>query len=222
MPDIHLEAEANRQLELAVEAIEVTATQGRVNIFWAQTIGGVAVLFARQDLAARVRATISGLTSGDLFCNAITNIDPNTADRTRPIDLPTAEQAALDHPLCTSETLIAQLRAGGEGHVQLALIGDLDRAVQLASTPRELEDIGCALAILGRFDEAVSFIDAQSVDDERKAQIRSVVLFEKCRRNLPGVTEAIEQAGVQGEGRVTVALALTLRLPWLGYPFSDW
>jgi hypothetical protein len=215
-------SEANRQLELAVEALEATATQGRVNILSAQMVGGVAALFGRQDFVARVRATISGLTSGDLCCNAIANIDPNAADRTRPIDLPTAEQAALEHPLCTSESLIEQLRAGGEGHVQLALIGDLDRAVQLANTPRELEDIGCMLAILGRFEEAVSFIDAQTVDDDRKEQIRDVVLFEKCRRNLPGVTEAIEQAGVQGEGRVTVALALTLRLPWGGYPFSDW
>jgi hypothetical protein len=75
---------------------------------------------------------------------------------------------------------------------------------------------------MGQFDRANDFIDAQKVDAGMKSQVRFVILLEKCRRELPGFIEAVRQARHKGYEQLHVILALTGRLPWTGYPLSDW
>jgi hypothetical protein len=60
------------------------------------------------------------------------------------------------------------------------------------------------------------------MSDNARASVRFVILLEKCRRGLPGFEDAIYEANLEGYSRLHVALALAGRLPWVGYPYSDW
>jgi hypothetical protein len=221
MPSAIAQAEVNRQMENAVVELEDASAQGRVNIFLARMAGGVASLVGRRDLTTRVGAILSGLTLADLLEGAITNIDPHSIDATRPIDLPSPEEMARQHPVCDDESLVERMQAEGDRHVQLCVQGDVNRATEVATSALALEDIGRTLAVLGRFDRAAAFIDAQAVNESARKQVRFVILLEKCRRALPGFAEEILQARLEGFGRLQVILALAGRLPWVGYPYSD-
>ncbi|MDB5329416.1 MAG: hypothetical protein JWP03_567 [Phycisphaerales bacterium] len=222
MPSAIARAEVDRQIEDVVVELEAASAQGRVNIFLIRMAGGVAALVGRHDLTTRLGAIISGMTVEDLLCGSITNIDPKTVDTNRPLKLPSLDAAGRQHPECDDDSIIERMKTQVDVHVQLCLNGDVDSAKQAASSPLALEDIGCTLAVMGQFDRANDFIDAQKVDAGMKSQVRFVILLEKCRRELPGFIEAVRQARHKGYEQLHVILALTGRLPWTGYPLSDW
>lgn len=220
LPTEH-QTEANRQLQLVVEYLESLAHQGSVNLFSARDAAAAAQLLERPDLVRRVEATVAGLTTKDLYRNAITNVDPSTITP-RAIDLPTFAEADRSHPLCTPAELLTKLRKIEQPSLQLCLRDDISGATAAATCDRELEDIGSTLAAMGRFEDAAAFIAAQAVEDFRRDAVHSVILLEKCRRQLPGIVEILKQSQSGNHGSLSVSLALIGRLPWICYPLADW
>lgn len=217
-------AEINHQLEQVVAELEAALAQGRPDFFLVRRAGGIAGLLDRPDLVSRLETVMSHLTVEDVFRAAITNLDEHEREvrATRLFRFESPEEISRQHPECDDASIIDRMKAQADVHVLMCLKGDVHGATETATSKLALEDIGCTLAAMGQFERATAFIDSQAVEDTSRAAVRHVILLEKCRRGHAGIVEVIQLANLQGEGRLRVVLALAGRLPWVGYPYSDW
>jgi len=223
MPSAFALAEINHQLETVVAELEaVFAQQGHANFLLVRQAGGIAGLLGRPDLSARLGVIISGLAIENIFGGAVTNLDRSDIDATRLARIKSPPEISREHPFCDDDFLIARMKSQTDHHLQLCLQGDIQGALQAATSERALEEIGCTLAALGQFEHAASLIDAQPVEDRARMAVRFVTVLEKCRRGHADFRQPLQQARLDGFDRLCVALALAGRLPWIGYPYSDW
>jgi hypothetical protein len=221
----------DEQLESLVRELTAVPPRSSIGLGRFAEASGLCALFGRPDLAARLADVLSDAPAVDLFKHAITNIDPATVNVDafrRPRSAVEVERA---HPPCSHEALIGQLRTQAEGdaaseeprhHLALCLTGDVDGAMRAARGELALEEVAATLVVLGQPERATALIDAQPVSDYRRQAIRFVILAEACRRRLLGFAPAVRATESRGHSRVPVILALAGRLPWAGYPFSDW
>lgn len=217
--------EIDRLLTEAVADLKAAdaAAAGRLNVFQLQHAGGIAGLLGRPDLAARLGVLTSRFTLGDVLGGALTNIDLATVDLARPCSAWSSDDAARHHPACDDASVLQRMASEPTDHVRLCLAGDVDGAARAARDRLSAEDVGATLAALGQFDRATAFVDAHpAADDRARAHVRFIVLLETCRRAPAGFGGAIRRAQPAGFDRLHVIAALAQRLPWPGYPYSDY
>jgi hypothetical protein len=122
-----------------------------------------------------------------------------------------------------------------EIHVLLALQRNYPRAISIARSAREIEEIAETLAVLGEFDAARKCLPTLAVADEAmpmmSAEIRhrnTLIVFatelfrrEQIERACAVVNET-EQAGADLSDRIFLTAGLACRVPSPGYPYPDY
>jgi hypothetical protein len=221
----------DEQLECLAREMSAAPPQCLISLLRFAEASGLCMLLGRPDLASQLAAVLSGAPVTDPFKHAITNIDPATVNVDAFRRSCSAAEVDRRYPLLSHEALIKQLRTEAEGeaaseeprhHLTLCLRGDLDGAMRAARDEFACEQVAATLVVLGQPERATAFIDSRPVSDYRRQAIRFVVVAEACRRRLTRFASAVRATRSRGEGRMPVIVALAGRLPWAGYPFSDW
>jgi hypothetical protein len=227
MPETTAIAEISRLLNIAIDDLEMAARANRMNHFVAKLLGATANSLGHLAIAKRVDFLLGKLSAEDIFRGAITNIDwrkldCNELDRLRAIQ--PEDEFAASHPMYDRDSPVPELQkcAQHSPHLHFCLQGEIHRALMVAKSELDYEEIANTLAALGKFDDAISMIDSSPVSPERRRNVRFVVLVEKCRRLVPGFAEEIARFNPRDYDLLHVALALAGRRPWEIYPYPDY
>ncbi|MGE3641368.1 MAG: hypothetical protein AB7G28_22650 [Pirellulales bacterium] len=219
--------EISRLLNIAIDDLEMAASAHRMNHFVAKLLGAIANSLGHQAIAKRVESLLGELTAEDFFRGAITNIDwrnlgSGELDRLRSIQ--PANEFDACHPAYDRDSPVPELQRYSQQspHVRFCLQGEIDQALAAAKTELDYEEIADTLAALGRFDDAITTIDSSPISLERRREVRSIVLMEKCRRLVPGFAEEIARLNPRDYDLLHVVLALAGRRPWETYPYPDY
>jgi hypothetical protein len=218
------QSEIERLLHAAIADLESSAGVGKLNSLLARHVGKVAGLLDFGGVMHRASALLSTQTAADLFKGSLTNIDLSTIDISKLRGIESPAEFSIQHPVWDDDALRAELTRCAEStpHLQLCLQGDPAGAVRAAKCDIDFEEIGNTLAVLGKLDDAITFIDSQPVQPMYRKAVRFIVLLEKCRRSDPAAVDEINRFDPKEWYRLPIILALANRRPWIGYPYSDY
>lgn len=219
---------ARRQLEAGICELERIAEQGGYDTMCIRAFASAAAVLAQSDLAERALQLLRAAPDGAFWAGMITNIElPETVpDRMRSID--TNEVLQRRHPPYCKDDIVKQIQSNptDNGHLVPCLSDQFDEARLIAKSGVRLEEVGETLAILGKFDAALSVAHDPKLDKSRQQGVMIVVLIEMWRYGraeeaLKILTE-LETTGLGVWTRVQLSLGFGGREPWGGYPWPDW
>lgn len=219
---------ARRYLEASVEELEGKAKDNQYNIFEVRLLANAATVLQQTDIAHRALALLRKVPDGVFWAGMITNFElpKNVPESLRTADSP--QQLERQFP-CYVEHDIAdrtRMSAKTEDHLRLCLEGNVARAFAIAKTELQLEEVCETLAILGDFDAALNVARAPTFPDSRRRGVLVVIAIELFRRGrieeFEKILAILEKPRLGVSEYAYLALGLSGRVPWGGYPYPDY
>jgi hypothetical protein len=202
-----------KQLETAVVQLERAAETQHFNTLCISHTGGVCRLLGREDLARRAELLLQQAARQRLFV----------------LPLASLEELEKRHAIYSPDVTLQYIRqnAVSEHTVEVCLNGLLvaDEARDLSGY--ELEMAANTFAVLGKL-EAAAFLARQETDPARTLGMLSVLAIESWRcHQIENAEALVDEIDVKLSGpdpwmRSILALGLSGREPWAGYPYPDY
>jgi len=204
------------------ELRESIAAGTQVNRHALTTYFEAAMLAGRTVELAELGGIAEGVPPYDPLAGAIHNFEPGTAPRSVQYRPPTPAAVDANHPPYDHAALFRAAQLEEVRSVQLMLAGRPEESLASARDEYELELAVATRALLRDFDGAEASLDRLSPG--RTFAPRIALLTEAfhaldeplLRRSASDIAERFGSYGC-----LLAVIALSDRLPWLGYPFSD-
>jgi hypothetical protein len=222
-PEIRL---ARSQLEAGMGELESDAEEGRYNTLCIRAFASAAAVLQQQDVVDRAIRLLGAAPDKSFWAGTISNFAlPKTVpEGLRTIDAP--KKLEEQHPCYREEEIVGRIRSLPEERFALCLEGRFQDARSKAGQSLWLEEVGDTLAVLGKFDTALSVARDPALEDFRQKGVLLVLAIELFRHRRMEESEAIlaelESSGLSAWERIQLALGFAGRVPWDGYPYPDW
>lgn len=215
-------------LRAATEQLEKDARQGRYNTFCIRALGNAAHILGRFDFADRALSLLRTAPDPAFWAGAITNIEipAKVAEGMR--SLAPRERLEDIYPPSRTENVIQWIRSlsASEKHLASCLEGRFQEARTAADSGLRLEEVANTLAIPGEFDAAWEIVNEPALEPFRRRGVQLVFVIELFRRGRSDkatlILAELDREGLGAWERIHLALGISGRLPWDGYPFPDW
>ena len=229
VPSIATDELTGRLLRDAVTQLELQAREGRYATTCIRAVADGARLLGDEGLASRTLRLLQEAPDGGFSHGALASFElPQLAPRWMRT-CRTHQEIATEHPVYDGQRSFELIKAcaTSEPHIGLCLEGQHEEARSVAGSDRALEEMGAALAVLGQFDATLSIARLPTLPGFRQRGILQVLIIEEFRADQCDqailLLEELEAGGhLDAWNRLHLALGLAGRVPWAGYPFSDW
>ena len=198
------------------------ASKGFRNQFVLRDLEALALIAGRVEIAHSAASILHGLPDTAFTAGVISNIaDLSPLVHRTPATLAEAEARFPAY----NDQVRATIASQAEAHT--AVFGDrsnIEAARALVSNALELEDFASACAVAGHLERALSTLESSDFETNRKSTTRMVVCVEAFRTDRLELAERIVLGHFSTPGHIplNVVAGLLGRVPWAGYPFSDY
>ncbi len=212
-------------LSEAAEQLEASFERGLgLNIFQARLISEAASLLGFADLMQRLDTLLETENVGSSLRGAITNVVLSKAGAAKPLSPAPVGQAEMQHPLFASSAAIEAMCLASDRHIALCVGRDYGAAMAAAGTELELQEVALTQIILGDAEVALAFLPKLS--EQRRQHVLLVAMLEFYRHGqidrAVGVRDALPADFFDPYVLAHMALTVSGRMPWLGYPYPDY